>query len=435
MRVESQDNRAPDQDSGDRRTGGALPLQMPHGTQQSPERADPLDDRAADGGRPGFARRHPVLLAIAAALVALFALVLLKVMGADERPERAARAAPVVVSPVSRVLFTDSIRAIGTAKANESVVITAKVTETVRRVNFEDGMMIARGDVLVELTNAEESALLAEAQANLTEAELQYERTADLVQRGNATRARLDEVTGLRNAARARVDALEARLADRLIRAPFAGVLGFRRVSPGTLVMPGTEIATLDDIDRIKLDFSIPEAYLAAIRPGLEVVAESVAYPGREFIGEIRTVEARIDPSTRSVSVRAEIQNPERLLRPGMLLTVSVIRGRDVLPAVPEEALVPIQDRQYVFVVEDGQAIQTEVTIGRRRVGYVEIRDGLELGAPVVVEGTIRLRDGVPVMVQQNRPLRDAVAESAAPDTGPDTGPDTTSDTAPVSGR
>lgn len=416
MRVESQDNRSPDHESGQRQAGSALPFEAPDSGSSDDDMPDPPDHQATAEARPGVLRRHPVLFAIAAGLVVLFALVVLKIVGGEDRPERATRAAPVVVSPVSRVLFTDSIRAIGTAKANESVVITAKVTETVRRVNFEDGMMVEQGDVLVELTNAEESALLAEAQANLTEAELQYARTADLVQRGNATRARLDEVTGLRNAARARVDALEARLADRLIRAPFAGVLGFRRVSPGTLVMPGTEIATLDDIDLIKLDFSIPEAYLAAIRPGLEVVAESIAYPGREFVGEIRTVEARIDPSTRSVSVRAEIRNPERLLRPGMLLTVSVIRSRDVLPAVPEEALVPIQDRQYVFAVEDDRAVQKEVTIGRRRVGYVEIQDGLELGTPVVVEGTIRLRDGVPVTVQQNRPLRDAVADSAAPE-------------------
>ncbi len=417
MRAESQGNRSHDRARGDRREGEALPFDARERGRDHEEGGDPQAHRADEGSipsQPGLFRRHPVLLAVAAALLGILALVLVKMMGGEERPERGARAVPVVVSPVSRVPFTDSISAIGTAKANESVVITAKVTETVRRVNFEDGMMVEKGDVLVELTNAEESALLAEAQANLTEAELQYQRTADLVQRGNATRARLDEVTGLRNAARARVEALEARLADRLIRAPFSGVLGFRRVSPGTLVMPGTEIATLDDIDIIKLDFSIPEAYLASIRPGLQVVAESIAYPGREFVGEIKTVEARIDPSTRSVSVRAEIRNSDRLLRPGMLLTVSVIRSRDVLPAVPEAALVPIQDRQYVFVVKDDAVVQTEVEIGRRRVGYVEIVKGLALGDPVVVEGTIRLRDGVPVTVRQTRPIREAVAEDAA---------------------
>lgn len=353
-------------------------------------------------------RRHPIAAIIAAVLLAMAVAAALRLAGDKDGSLMAPMEVTVVVSPVTEMLFVDSIQAIGTAKANESVVITAKVTETVRRVNFDDGLVVEKGAVLVELTNAEEAALLAEAQANLTEADLQYERIADLVTRGNATRARLDEQTGLRNAARARVEALEARLADRLIRAPFSGILGFRRVSPGTLVTPGTEIATLDDIDVIKLDFSVPELYLAALRPGLEVVARSVAYPDQEFLGKIQTVESRIDPATRSVSVRALVDNPERLLRPGMLLTVNVIRSRETLPAVTEGALIPLQDRHYVFSVEDGRAVQKAVEIGRRRPGYVEVRQGLETGDVVVVEGQIRLQDGMPVKVRDTRPLTGA---------------------------
>jgi len=353
-------------------------------------------------------RRHPVAIGF---MIVMVLAIGLRLVGNDDRPERSGVATPVIVTAVAELPFVDQVEALGTTRANESVVITAKVTETVRRVNFHDGQVVEEGDILIELTSGEEAALLEEAKANLVEAELQYERVADLVSRGHASRARLDEQTGIRNSALARVGALEARLSDRLIRAPFAGVLGFRRVSPGTLVTPGTDVTTLDDIGVIKLDFAIPEVFLATMRPGLEVKALSAAYPGREFSGIVRTVESRVDPTTRAVQVRAEVDNSDFSLRPGMLLTVAVIRSREALVAVPEAALVPVQDRQHVYVVEDGRAVQKLVEIGRRQPGYVEIVSGLAVGERVVIEGTMRLRDGIQVTVQEVRPMRGALAQ------------------------
>lgn len=311
---------------------------------------------------------------------------------------------PVVVAPVGTVLFVDMIRGLGTARANESVTLTAKVMEKVRKVNFDDGLEVKRGDVLIEMTNAEEAALLDEAKANLIEADQQLERISGLVARGNASQARLDEQTRLRDAARARVAALEARLADRLIRAPFSGVLGFRQVSPGTLLQPGMAIATLDDITVIKLDFSLPELYLASLKPGLAIVAETVAYPGQKFHGTVSMVESRVDPATRAVTVRAEIANPDHRLRPGMLLTIDVIRSEKTARAVLEQALVPLQDKQFVYGVSDGVAQAIEVKIGQRRPGVVELLDGPEAGTPVVIEGMVRLHDGNAVQVQETRP-------------------------------
>lgn len=308
---------------------------------------------------------------------------------------------PVIVYRVKIDEFVERIEAIGTLRANESVTLTAQVTETVTRVNFDDGQLAEKGQVLLEFTNEEESAQLAEANANHTEARKQLERIAELVRRGNATQARLDEQTRMTRASRARVQATEARLADRLLKAPFSGVLGFRMVSPGTLVAPGTPVATLDDISLVKLDFSVPETFLAALTPGLSVTAKSVAFPDEAFLGEITTIDSRVDPVSRAVTVRAVMANEARLLRPGMLMIVDLVKERRQSVMVPEGALVPRQRKQFVLVIgEDNVIEQREIIIGTRRLGAVEVRSGLEIGERVVVEGTTRAIPGRPVRVQ-----------------------------------
>lgn len=352
-------------------------------------------------------RQHPIAIIAAAALAIVAGFIIWRLFLANGGGQMPMMPTQVVVAPAGPVLFIDSIEAIGTARANESVMLTAKVTDTVRRINVADGAVVEKGDILVELTNDEESALLAEAKANLTEAEQQYSRISDLVARGSYSRARLDAQTAARNAARAKVEAIAARLKDRLIRAPFAGVLGFRQVSPGTLVQPNTPIIAIDDIDIIKLEFALPEIYLGALRSGLEVIARSAAYEDREFSGRVTGIDSRVDPTTRTVTVRAEIDNPTHLLRAGMLLTVMVIRERADLLAVPEEAVVPVQDRHFVYVIKDGVAHQRNVTIGRRQPGYVEIINGLKAGETVAIEGIVRLFDGAPVAVQASRPAAD----------------------------
>jgi len=318
-----------------------------------------------------------------------------------------AREVPVMVAAVEESKFFDVLEALGTAKANESVSITAKVTETVRRIHFSDGMNVEDGDILVELTSAEESAQIEEARAALQEADQQLDRVKDLVSKGNAPQSRLDSQRALRDGANARVVGLEARLADRLIRAPFAGLLGLRMVSPGTLVQPGSQITTLDDISVIKVDFTIPESFLAALGVGQSVVAQSAAYPERDFEGRVTTLDTRVDPVTRAVIVRAEIPNEDGAIRPGMLLTVDLVNNERTQISVPEEALVPIQDRKYVFVLKEDQTVEQRlITIGSRIPGTVEIIDGIEKGDQVVTLGTNRVRDGSKVKVLEEKPAQ-----------------------------
>lgn len=308
---------------------------------------------------------------------------------------------PVIVAPVERMEFIEKLEAIGTAQANESVTITAQVTETVRQVNFEDGMRVDRDDILVELIDAEENAQLDDARIALDEAQKQYRRVAGLVKRGLTTQAELDEQRAERDRLKAQTEAIEARLADRLIRAPFAGVLGFRRVSPGALITPGSTITTLDDISVIKLDFPVPESFLGSLRIGQDVIARSTAYPAQDFRGKVTSIASRVDPVTRAVMVRAQLPNPDGLLKPGKLLTVELIKDRRQSLMIPEEALVPLGSHQYVFIVDaDNNVSRREIQIGQRRPGAVEVLSGLNEGQQVITEGTNRVSSGSPVTIQ-----------------------------------
>ena len=166
------------------------------------------------------------------------------------------------------------------------------------------------------------------------------------------------------------MEAITARLDDRLIKAPFAGVLGFRNVSTGTLLTTNTVITTLDDISSIKLDFTVPEVYLSVLHKGLEVFARSDTYPDRTFKGEVSGISSRVDQVTRSVVVRAILPNEDRAIRPGMLMKVKLIRSREIVKTVPEQALIPIGDKQYVFLIDaDDKVDRVAVEVGRRRPG------------------------------------------------------------------
>jgi membrane fusion protein (multidrug efflux system) len=327
---------------------------------------------------------------------------------AGTRPE----ALPLVVAkPVRRERLSDSVEAIGTAQANESVVITAKVTDTVRRVNFEDGDYVDAGTVLVELTNQEDEALLAEARANLQDAQSQLRRLEELSERGLTPAQDLDISQARALAYEARLNSIVARLKDRLIQAPFSGVLGFRNVSPGTLVTPSSTITTLDDISVIKLDFTVPETFLGAMQPGAPVSAHSASWADRQFEGEVRTIGSRVDPVTRAVVVRAHVPNEDRALRPGMLLTVRVVMAQREALVVPEGAVFELRDQVYVFRVDaEHVARQQAIEVGDRRFGLVEVLGGLVEGDLVVTEGTIKVRDGQPVRLAEG-----AVEVSGAP--------------------
>jgi membrane fusion protein (multidrug efflux system) len=299
--------------------------------------------------------------------------------------------------------LAERIEALGTLRANESVSITSNVTETISVVHFDDGQRVREGDLLVEMTSAEEHALLEEAQARAAEAERQYDRVRSLVQQRSASESLLDERKRDLDTARANLVALESRLADRVVKAPFDGVVGLRNVSRGALVEPGDLITTLDDDSVMKLDFTVPSVFLAQLEPGLKIEARARPYGERVFDGVVRGVDSRIDPVTRSVQVRALLPNPARVLRPGLLMRVELlIDPRDAV-VVPEAALLHQGQDHFVLRLVDADGAPTverrQVEIGARKPGVVEIRSGLSAGDQVVTEGQEKARPGQPVRV------------------------------------
>ena len=330
---------------------------------------------------------------------------------------RPAQQAPLVTAAtVGRSQVYDVVEALGTTQANESVTVTAKVSDTVRRVNFEDGDYVEKGSVLIELTNQEEEAALAEARANLDDAQNQLRRLEDLSKRGLSAVQQLDIAKSRADAMQAQMNRVVARLKDRIVLAPFGGLLGFRNVSPGTLVTPTTTITSIDDISPIKLDFTVPETVLASMNPGAKVVAKSVGFPGREFEGVVRTVGSRVDPVTRAVMIRAHVPNQDRALRPGMLLTVDIVTAQHEALVIPEGAIFQVQNRAYVYRLDGLTARQQQIEIGGRRFGTVEVKSGVEEGDTIVIEGIVKLRDGIQVRLNE---AAGAVSERTKDQRGP----------------
>ncbi len=301
---------------------------------------------------------------------------------------------PVIGAEASRQAWSDPLESLGTLAANESVTLSATVTDTVTAINFEGGEAVRRGDVLVELSDAEEQAALREAQALRLERQNAVDRLAQLQARNLAPRADVEDSRAQLQQVEASIQGLQARLDDYHVAAPFDGVVGVRDISVGTLVTPGTELVTLDDLSRMKLDFEVPEVQLGALAEGLALSATTAAYPQRVFEGEIAVVDSRVDPVSRSIGVRALLDNAERLLRPGMLMRVTLDRRPRQTLVIPEAAVVPEGRRQSVWVItsrEDGAVERREITVGARRRGEVEVTEGLAAGDLVVSHGADRL--------------------------------------------
>jgi membrane fusion protein (multidrug efflux system) len=337
-----------------------------------------------------------------AATLVLPALALTLLAGCD-KPQAHSQAAATssavsVVTAESRIepMGVD-IEAVGTTRAKESVQVTSKASNTITAIRFNEGDAVQQGAVLIEMDDRQAQAALAGAEASLVRSKSQFDRGRDLSARQAMSAADLEQTEAQLKADQARVNAARAGVADTVIRAPFNGRTGFRQVSVGSYVSAGTPITTLDDTSVIKLDFTVPETYLFVLRRGLPVKAASTGLPGRSFAGEVTTIESRVDPVTRSITVRAELPNPEGLLRQGMFMTVSLQGQVEPTLLVPEEALVPERGRTYVFVVRNNVVERHEVKTGKRRPGDVQIVEGIAEHDRVVVEGTQNVRDGTQV--------------------------------------
>ena len=331
------------------------------------------------------------------ALIAIFAISLLVACGESE--ERRERPVPLVtVAPVASHVFSDRYVAVGTANANEQVSVRAPVTERITQIGFTDGAFVRRGQMLAVLAQGQETASLSSAQARSREAEQQLARVTELHRRGFATNASLDSQTATAASARATANEASASISDRIVRAPFSGMISLRRISVGAVVTAGDEIATVSDTSAIKLDFTVPETMLANVSVGQSITAKAAAFPEVQFEGRVQAIDPVINPQTRTATLRAILPNRGGMLKPGMLLNVTISSGARTSVAVPELALIREGNQSFVYTVgKDGKAKRLPVTSGGRDGTLVEITEGLSAGDRIVTEGVVKLSEGARV--------------------------------------
>lgn len=343
-------------------------------------------------------------------MVLVFLIFVSPAMAQDRKTQGAI---PVISAPVRLQDFSDALEALGTTKANETVLLTTDTTKKVTEIYFEDGQIVKKGALLLALDSSEEAAELNSAQAALAEAQASYDRAEGLQNNNALSKGTLQERLTTLKQNEAVIEEIKARLEKLSIVAPFDGVLGLREVSVGALIRPGDTITTIDDLEQVKVDFDVPSVFLSDLKPGMSVIGEVEAFGTRKFKGEVRTIRTQVDPVTRTVKVRAVFHNESFILKPGLLMTVTLLRNKREALLIPEESLIKRGEKNFVFLVveKDGQKIaqQKEIEIGGRKPGLVEVLSGLLEGDQVVAHGTMKVGDGRPVTVRavenENTPL------------------------------
>ena len=312
--------------------------------------------------------------------------------------------ASVFVEPALEREFSRDIEALGTLEPNEQVDLSLNASDRITALYFDDGERVRAGKTLLSLAQREQLALVESAEANVEEAARQLDRVVRLAEAEAVSQSELDRAQRDIDSAEANLRALQSRQKDRVLVAPFDGVLGFRRVSVGSFVRPGDVVATLIDDSEMNLDFDIPSIFTRSVQPGTAIFAETDDLPGARFEGVIATLDNRIDPVTRSLRARATIPNPDRVLRSGMFMRVTVTADPRTSLAIPEAAVQPIGPRTFVWKVSDENGVlkarRVEVELGQRAEGFIEVMSGLTPGDQVIVEGIIRVREGSEINVQ-----------------------------------
>lgn len=311
-----------------------------------------------------------------------------------------ARGMPAQAAIVESVPFPRGLRAIGSLLSDESTLVSAEVAGRITAIHFEEGQPVARSDVLVELDDAVAQAELGQAQANLALAQSRYDRSNRLQNAGFVSAEAKEDVANALKLQQASVALAQAKLDKTKITAPFDGVIGLRAVSVGEFVSPGQHIAPLEAVSVLKADFRLPEKNIADVAVGQVLELNVDAVPGQTFEGEVYAISPLVEAGGRSVLVRAKVDNAQRKLYPGMFARVQLIVSDSPALVIPEAALAPSGQSQYVYRIVEGAAERVLVQIGERRDGLVEITDGLSESDLVVVSGLQRMRDNAPVTLQ-----------------------------------
>ena len=310
------------------------------------------------------------------------------------------RGLPVKAIKVSSSSLTDQVTAVGSLISDESVVIRPEIDGRITKIHFQEGQNIKKNSTLISLDNSEYLAQLDAVKAELKTESKRLERSLDLLKDGFISKEALDIQRGKIDILKARVMEAESRLTKTKITAPFSGIIGLRKISKGAYVRAGHDIAILENLYQMKVDFKIPEIYSLSLKKNQDVFIEVDALPGKKISGKIYAFEPALDEVTRSILIRAKVPNDGYKLKSGMFARVTLILNkRDNVITIPEEALWPQGVDNFVYKVIDNKVVLTKVSLGKRVPNKIEITQGLSLGDTVVTEGQIKLRNGAPVMI------------------------------------
>lgn len=307
---------------------------------------------------------------------------------------------PVEAVAVKKAAMERTIDAVGTLQSNESVIIRPEITGRISEILFDEGGKVEKDTVLVRLDDSTYKAQLAEAEAQLALSRANFNRADDLYKKKTGSERALDEARATRDSNAAAVALAKATLDKTMLKAPFDGSLGLRQVSVGDYVTPGQDIVNVEDISTLKVDFRVPEVFLTEIKVGQDLDITVDALKDKVIRGEVYAIDPRIDAAGRSLVVRAKVDNAEDVLRPGLFARVNlVVDSNQGALQIPEQALMPQGEKQFVYRVVDGKAEMTEIKTGLRRQGMVEVTDGLAEGDMVITAGQMKIGPGAPVTV------------------------------------
>lgn len=328
----------------------------------------------------------------------------------------APRGLPVEAAIVESVSFPRGLSAIGSLLSDESTMVSAEVAGRITEIMFTEGQPVKQGDVLVMLDDAVAQAELGQAQANLALAQSRYDRSNRLQNAGFVSAEAKEDASNALKLQQASVELAQAKLDKTRVVAPFDGVIGLRGVSVGEFVSPGQDIAPLEAVAVLKVDFRLPERNVADVAVGQVLELNVDALPERLFEGQVYAISPLIEAGGRSVLVRAKVDNAAGQLYPGMFARVQLITSESQALVIPEASLAPSGQSQYAYRIVEGAADRVLVEIGERRDGLVEIVSGLEAGELVVVSGLQRMRNKAPVTVQGEPRSAVELATEAAKD-------------------
>ncbi|PSU03211.1 MexH family multidrug efflux RND transporter periplasmic adaptor subunit [Photobacterium gaetbulicola] len=319
-------------------------------------------------------------------------------VAAEQPSARSAREIPVTLGQVSAHAVAQSLSLVGKLEAQRSVNVATQVAARVEQIAIGVNSKVEKGELLVRLDDAKPKAAYAEAQAYLNDEKRKYNEYQKLVSRGAITQTELDAQLASVNIADARLQAAQADLADHAIRAPFSGTVGLVDFSEGHMLTVGSELFSLDDLSLMRLDIQVPEQYLSFLREGMTVEATSQAWPGRAFSGQIKAIDSRVQADSLNIRVRVVFDNPEALLKPGMLMAAKIGFAPQDAAVIPVQALEYSGTKRFVYLVDEtGKAHRTEVKLGVRVENEVVIESGVGIGDRIVVQGLVNMRDGAQV--------------------------------------